>query len=147
MAGQGRIPRDPSQQHPRAKKVERTKIEAPPAQYPPLPNAEAYLPMTRSWYETWGTSPQASRFLATDWQRLHMLARLVDLFWLEGDKGTMAEIRLNEASLGATEADRLRLHWDIEVPKPENQRAAGTPKRRQDRRDGVMRLVAGGSEG
>ncbi len=91
----------------------------PPA--PLLPDAGDYDRRTRHWYSVWASSPQAVRFLATDWQRLAMLAPVVDRFWRTHDKTLLAEIRLNEASLGATITDRQRLHWEIEAnPPPES---------------------------
>jgi hypothetical protein len=72
-----------------------------------------FLPETRAWYEVWATSPMATRFTAPTWQRLLRLARLVDLYEREPDKGLLGEIRLQEASLGATPADMLRLRWKV----------------------------------
>lgn len=79
------------------------KVEAPK-----LPNARSYSKATRDWYATWCASPQAQTFTVTDWQRLHMLAPLVDRYFEAPDKQLMAEIRLNESLLGATHVDRLR---------------------------------------
>lgn len=74
-----------------------------------------FLAPTRAWFETWATSPQAHAFTATDWQRLIMIASLVDrLHRGIGAPGPlMAEIRLNETGLGALAADRARLRWDL----------------------------------
>jgi hypothetical protein len=146
MAGYGPPPKDPSERRRRNEdNVPRKEIPAtPPDSYPPLPNADRYSEATQTWYQTWANAPQANRFLSTDWQRLHMLAPLVELYYFEPDKSIMAEIRLNEAALGATEADRLRLRWDIEVPKPDmasKPMAAAQMKQRQNRRANVLRLV------
>lgn len=70
---------------------------------------------TRSWYNTWRKSPQASLFTATDWQRLTMLAPLVERFFAEPDVKLMTEIRQNETLLGATHLDRLRTRISIET--------------------------------
>lgn len=88
---------------------------------PKLPNATKYLKQTRDWYATWTKAPQASTFLATDWQRLHMLAPIVDAYWRETPGTTkaiklMAEVRISEASLGATHLDRLRGRIKVERP-------------------------------
>lgn len=72
---------------------------------------------TYEWYETWRTSPQAQVFLATDWQRLQMLAHLVDHFWLSGDRAELAEIRQNEERLGATYTDRQRARMRVVAPE------------------------------
>lgn len=148
MAGMGPPPKDPSQRRRRnADTIERKRLDDQPRSHPPLPGADNYLPQTISWYETWANSPQASRFLATDWQRLHMLAPLVDAYWMQPDKQIMSEIRLNEASLGATEADRLRLRWDIAPPeKPSIAKTPSKDPAQEDRRAQAMRLVIGGLE-
>ncbi|MFP3990662.1 hypothetical protein U9R90_24995 [Streptomyces sp. E11-3] len=90
---------------------------------PELEHAKLYGPRTRAWYETWRRAPQAAAFVGTDWQRLQMLAPLVDAYWLEPSTKLLAEIRLNEGLLGATHADRLRARIKIEQPKPERAQA------------------------
>lgn len=85
---------------------------------PKLPNASKYSRATRRWYETWCSSPQAQAFTPTDWQRLHMLAPLVEQYFAEPRKDLLAEIRLNEGLLGATHVDRLRARITI-APKPD----------------------------
>jgi len=75
-----------------------------------------FLAATRDWYADWSTSPQASRFTATDWRRLRMIAPLVDRYLRSSAKDLAAEIRLQEALLGATAADRLRLRWKVAEP-------------------------------
>lgn len=77
-------------------------------QAPRLPGASKYLKATLDWYEAWASSPQAATFVSTDWQRLHMLAKLVDDYWRNPDVKLMAEIRQNESLLGATHVDRMR---------------------------------------
>ena len=68
----------------------------------------AYSAQTKAWYATWRKSPQSLVFTATDWQRLAMLAPLVDLYFREPDVKLLTEIRQNESLLGATHVDRLR---------------------------------------
>lgn len=75
---------------------------------PELPGWEGYRTETLRWYNTWTSAPQAAAFTVTDWQRLHMLAPLVDAYWAAPRKELLAEIRLNESLLGATHLDRLR---------------------------------------
>ena len=67
-----------------------------------------YSAATRAWYATWRKSPQSLVFTATDWQRLTMLARVVEAFFDSGDVKLLTEIRQNESLLGATHVDRLR---------------------------------------
>lgn len=74
---------------------------------------EDWSPFVRGWWETWRRSPQAQTFVVTDWQRLRMLAPLVEAY-VSGDLKVMTEIRLNESLLGATHADRLRNRVRVE---------------------------------
>ena len=83
------------------------------ADAPKLPAASTYSRFTRAWYRTWCESPQAQAFVSTDWQRLHMLAPLVDLYFAEPRQALLSEIRLNESLLGATHVDRLRARITI----------------------------------
>jgi hypothetical protein len=80
---------------------------------PDLPGEDRFRQETRDWYATWRRSPQAEQFLVTDWQRLHMLAAIVDKFFEAPSAQLMAEIRLNEERFGATPTDRLRLGYRV----------------------------------
>lgn len=70
---------------------------------------------TQAWWNTWRTSPQAAAFLATDWQRLAMLAPLVERYWFQPQTAILAEIRLNEERLGATVVDRQRARMQFDT--------------------------------
>jgi hypothetical protein len=74
---------------------------------------------TREWWDTWRRSPQACVFLDTDWERLRMIAVLVDQYWARPHHLIMAEIRLNESLLGATHVDRLKARMKVESAQPE----------------------------
>lgn len=76
---------------------------------PVLRNGEVYSQETLDWWLTWINSPQAEAFLDTDWERLQMLAALVNAYWKKPTAGSLAEIRQNEALLGATVQDRQKL--------------------------------------
>lgn len=84
---------------------------------PELPGWEGYSTETLRWYNTWCASPQAVLFTPTDWQRLHMLAPLVDAYFAKPSTKLMAEIRLSESLLGATHVDRMRGRIKLERPK------------------------------
>jgi len=73
-----------------------------------------YSERTLEWYETWRRSPQARLFEETDWLRLSLLAPVVEAHYRSATTATLAEIRLNEASLGATVVDRLRARIRVE---------------------------------
>jgi hypothetical protein len=117
MAGRGPAPKDPSQRVRRNKEV-RTQLNTDAINTAPaLPGTDKFSAAVNSWYQTWVDAPQAQRFTGTDWQRLHFLAPLVEAYFQEPKATTLSEIRINESLLGATEADRQRLRWDL--PKPE----------------------------
>ncbi|MEU7384024.1 hypothetical protein AB0A91_29365 [Streptomyces sp. NPDC042207] len=151
MAGTGPLPKDPSQRRRRnADTVAGTVLppDGPAGPTPDLPGGHDYDTRTLSWYETWRTSPQAATFLATDWQRLHMLAELVELYWQEPKKETLSEIRLNEAALGGTAADRVRLRWSVAEEEAAAARQPRTKtKAAASRRNRVLRVVDGQAEG
>jgi hypothetical protein len=91
---------------------------------PALPDAEQYGPRTLEWYATWCRTPQASLFTVTDWQRLHMLAPLVEMYWAAPSTRLLAEIRLSESLLGATHVDRMRARIKVEAPRRESSGSA-----------------------
>lgn len=131
----GPVPKDPAQR--RRRNLE-TRVALPAAgneSWPPLPLAPSGDPWpdaVERWYETWASSPQATQFAATDWQRLHMLAPQYLAYLQSFDKGILAEICRNESLLGATVADRKRLAWDITREEPASQApSAPTPARRR----------------
>lgn len=73
-----------------------------------------FPPMVLKWYDTWRTSPQAKSFIATDWQRLGMVAFIFELYLAEPKATLLSEIRLNEERLGATIVDRQRARMNVE---------------------------------
>lgn len=75
--------------------------------------AVTFLAGTREWWEAWVSSPMARAFLATDWHALRRIAILIDRFHRTPTTALAAEIRLQEAKLGATIDDRLRLRMDV----------------------------------
>lgn len=78
-----------------------------------------------------------------------MIAPLVDAFWAAEDpkvaKELLGEIRLNEAKLGATPEDRLRLRWRMAktLSADEGGESAAEPSPR--RADPRLQLVKGRS--
>lgn len=148
MSGNGPLPKDSSRRRRRnADAVSATVLPAagPDGPTPELPGGHDYDSRTLVWYETWRRSPQAAEFLPTDWQRLHMLAELVQLYWEEPKKDLLSEIRLNEAAIGGTAADRIRLRWT--VADPEGGQAPRRPAKARgasSRRDRVLKVVDDG---
>ncbi|MGW6913721.1 phage terminase small subunit [Kitasatospora sp. NPDC054939] len=150
MAGVGPVPKDPSQRRRRnADPAAGAVLPAagPDGPTPALPGGHDYDSRTLEWYETWRSSPQAATFLATDWQRLHMLAQLVEQYWTEPKKELLSEIRLNEAALGGTAADRARLRWTVAEPDgPAARKRAPSSRAATNRRNRVLRVVDGQAE-
>jgi hypothetical protein len=110
--------------------------------FPPLAAAYSnrgrrvrFLKATREWYATWARSPMATRFTGTDWQRLRLLAPLVDQANREPSTRLMAEIRLQESGLGATILDRqrLRMRVGVSAPPAESEPESGLPNVRRIR--------------
>jgi hypothetical protein len=70
---------------------------------PRLRDALTLRPETRRWWEAWRSRGIELKFWATDWQRLEMLALLVDAFHGADDavvrRRFAGEIRRNEALL------------------------------------------------
>lgn len=115
MAGRGPTPKvNPRRRnkHP-SETLSGSPVDAVPALY----RRDSYSEATIRWWETWVTSPQAEVFLATDFERLQMLAPLVEQYWESGDKNLLAEIRLNEERLGATVRDRQSLRMTFKDSK------------------------------
>lgn len=111
MAGRG--PR-PSENPRRTNKHESVELSGTTVgSAPSLRNRHLYSAETLHWWDTWSVSPQAEAFLPTDWQRLMMLAPLVEQYWQEPRPSTLAEIRLNEERLGATIRDRQSLRMKV----------------------------------
>lgn len=94
-----------------------------------------WLAETRAWYDNWRRSPQAATFVSTDWFRLGMVARLVELYIHKPHHMTMAEIRQNESLLGATHVDRLRARIKVEAEAPKTATAPGVTALDDYRRD------------
>src|SRR5688572_28526444 len=95
IMGAGPLPKDPSQRRRRNADPVATSVlpaAGPDGPTPELPGGHDYDTRTLVWYETWRSSPQAATFLPMDWQRLHMLAQLVQQYWEELRKELLAEI-------------------------------------------------------
>lgn len=130
MAGRGPAPKPKSQRR-RRNKTPEEKVLPPegnsssfpklPAKYKtrvrtedgPMSIDVTFLKSTRDWYDDWAKSPMATEFTGVDWQRLQRVARLVDQYDRNPAKDLLAEIRLQEASFGATPMDRRRLGLKI----------------------------------
>jgi hypothetical protein len=117
VGGRGPAPsKEPSKRRGKDRTVPQTELAgAGQLAGPPLPaRTPAYRKATQSWYDAWRRSPQASQFTGPDWERLQLLAPLVDALHDPECSVTQriqitAELRLNEAKLGATPEDRQRL--------------------------------------
>lgn len=72
-----------------------------------------FLSSTIRWYKRWLSSDNILYFTTTDWNRLMLLALLIDRYHKKPSAALMAEIRLNEGLLGATIEDRERIGLNI----------------------------------
>ena len=126
MAGRGPAPKDPS------KRVRRNKTEPVTVltgdgkiHGPDLPDGVDWPAQTRSWWETWRSSPQAPTFTDTDWSFLLDTAVLHAEFW-SGNASVAGELRLRVAKFGATPEDRARLKIAVGEPesKPQEKRTS-----------------------
>lgn len=70
----------------------------------------------RAYWEIWRHSPMAKAFLDTDWARLRMTLLLIEDYLRNPTAQKLSVIASQEASLGATVADRLRLRMRIVKP-------------------------------
>lgn len=118
MAGRGPRPK------PNARRTNNRDLEVevpanPAVQAPRLFRRSRYSTATQRWWDNWVNSPQAESFLASDWERLQMLAPLVEAYWDEPRANILAEIRLNEERLGATLRDRQSLRMSIKPDSDE----------------------------
>ena len=103
---------------------------APAAPVPAPPLEGDWPPAVHRWYATWASSPQARYFVATDWQRLTMLAPLVAQYLVVPKVTIMAELGKQETMLGATVSDRLRLNMQLD-PVATSAAPASKPKPRR----------------
>ena len=160
MAGRGPAPKDPEKRRRRNTET-RTSIDRsarlPRSQTPTLgrrPGGSSWQPETKAWWDEWRDSPQATRFVGTDWQLLRRLAPMVDGYWLFVKDGAMsaakdllAEIRLQESKVGAAADDRARLKWDLVSTNPSDNadRADELAAKRKDRAErlATRRATAG----
>jgi hypothetical protein len=139
MAGRGPAPKD---QHQRERDTKRRQsdsvsvVDDGQRRGPDL--GGDYTPAVHEWYETWRTSPQAALFEATDWQRLRMLAPLVQSYMTVPSTAALAEIRLNEERLGATYVDRQRAK--IRIESGSSTSATVTPLHVVGKTDAMARL-------
>lgn len=147
MAGKGPPPKDPTQRRRQnVDPVPRTQLAAPKGRPPALRIAKTARPETRAWWKTWSTSPNASVFTPVMWERLQMVALIVDGYFASPTVPALAEIRRAEAELGAMPADRARLRWDLPEPAAPARGGApakATPSDFKERKAQGLRLVKG----
>ncbi|MDY7102131.1 MAG: hypothetical protein S0880_13170 [Actinomycetota bacterium] len=167
MAGRGPAPKPAGQRRRRNKQPETLNLgddgyagEVPDMPACPPGLGSGWSSETEVWWRTWCRSPQAKLFTGPTWVRLRMLMAVAEKAH-RGDMKAITELRLQEASLGATPADMLRLRIDAGPSKPElpprRQSPAKAPEKTadgdadtgsagepEDERAAVLRLVEGG---
>lgn len=82
----------------------------------PRSEGDEWHPMTVAWWEEWRHSPQAAAMATeVDWRYLLDTALLHHQYWKNGRWEFANEIRMREAKLGATSADRRALKFELEI--------------------------------
>lgn len=119
MAGRGPAPKPADQRRHRIKdQIPTTNLVDDGALLGPtldkLTGRKTWPVQVQNWYKIWRSSPQAKQFIDTDWQRLGMVAYLLEQYLAEPKSTILSEIRLNEERLGATVVDRQRARMQIE---------------------------------
>ena len=139
MAGHGPPPKDPSTRRRRNADPVPTIVVSDDGEIrgPELPAGYEWPVQTRSWWETWRSSPQSQSFTDTDWGFLLDTALLHAELWA-GNGSVAAELRLRVAKFGATPEDRARLR--IQVTEP----ADGKPAAKKTSRYAHLRAVKQG---
>ncbi len=130
MGARGPLPKDAAKRQRRNVSKPKTKVPSGArASHPEL--AGEFLPQTREWYAALASAPWSSLYEESDWQVLIRTAYLVDAFFKSPSAQLAAEIRQNEARLGATAADRARLGWEVDGGPGESQARDGAKPSRQ----------------
>ena len=120
MAGRGPAPKPADQRRHRIKdQVATTHLVDDGAKRGPelhiLTGRKNWPAMVTKWFDVWRTSPQSKQFIDTDWQRLGMVAYLLEQYLADPKSTILSEIRLNEERLGATVVDRQRARMVIDT--------------------------------
>ena len=112
MAGRGPAPKDPGRRaRTNSDLIPPTILRFEQADQPKLPNGK-WPARTMEWWATWGHSPQAEHFMATDWEFLLETAQIHRKFWA-GDMRLAGELRIRVSKFGATMEDRARLRMQF----------------------------------
>lgn len=96
----------------------------------------------KRFWKTWATSPQAGKWIETDWAELEITTKLVDTFY-QGDTKVAGEIRQRVSKWGATVEDRARLRMSVEDDQDQDQaeETAGTEATTTDLDEELFRLL------
>ncbi|MEO3860135.1 hypothetical protein [Acrocarpospora sp. B8E8] len=132
MAGRGPAPKENAV---RRNAVDLSHLEGDedvPDRVKKLFKRDGYSVATQRWWDTWVDSEQSESFRATDWQRLQMLAPLVEAYFRRPGHNALAEIRQNESLLGATVTDRMRLRMNKAEPKKDEGKPDTLPEKVAD---------------
>ncbi|MFF1400227.1 hypothetical protein ACFVZD_41465 [Streptomyces sp. NPDC058287] len=126
MAGRGPAPKDPTKRRRRnAGEPETVITPDDELRGPELPAGVLgdedgvevdWHPMTKLWWDSWRSSPQAQTFVQTDWLFLIDTALMHHTMWAKGRWEFASEVRLRAAKFGATPEDRARLKLKVDDP-------------------------------
>jgi hypothetical protein len=87
----------------------------------PIPEASpAWLPISRSWYNSLRLSGQSQFYEASDWATAVAAAQAYDIFLRTYNASTLAVFERLSARLGATISDRKRARIELDEPDPQD---------------------------
>ena len=146
----GRHPKPAHMRQNRTKKAGATTLSAPDNEQdekpkvPTLqnPDKRKFHRLTRAWWKRVWASPMAGEYLPTDVDGLARVALLVDEYYKNPKKETLAEIRLQEARFGLSPVDRSRLQWEV-LKGEEAERKRKPPKHQHPASDKDPRGILG----
>jgi len=144
MAGNGPRPKDASKRARTNKDTITpslvTFVKGNQPRLPRLPSGK-WNPRTLVWWDKWKTSPQATLFMATDWEFLLETALIHHNFW-NGDMTMAGELRLRVAKFGATIEDRVKLRIQYAQASEAENKVAKVVIKAEDRYSGLKAVEA-----
>ena len=127
----GRHPKPAHLRQNRTKKAGRatlSQLENPEVPALLNPDGREWHSLTLSWWDAVWQSPMAGEYMPTDLHGLGRVAILVDKYYKNPIKETLAEIRLQESRFGLSPLDRSRLQWEVAKSKEAERKRKSEPK-------------------
>src|SRR5690242_15926499 len=83
----------------------------------PRPGGGRWSAYTQRWWRMWQAAPQASQFLATDWEHLRRTALLLEEYVASPSPAAFKAIEHAESMVGGTVSARLQLRLRVQPAK------------------------------